>query len=1167
MALSCNACGAETREGDRFCQVCGAALSQTCPSCGSEQPAAAAFCSSCGTALRDDAPPPPSTTPGQEERRVITVLFADLVGSTAIAERLDPEDVRRIQAELFALIDAEIERFGGTSDQFAGDSVLAVFGLPLTHEDDAERAVRAALAVQSAFPAFAAALRDRHEVDTALRIGVNTGDVVSGPNASAGGDVMVSGDAVNVAARLQQLAKPGAIWVGERTRRATRRVIAYRDTGAHEAKGKELPVRAWEALEAVGEQRARGAEHTAPLIGRDDDMALLRLTAARVERERTAQLVTIFGHAGVGKSRLVDEFVREVDGRVVEGRCVPYGDGVTYLPLAQVASSLAGILDDDRADVALAKLRASIERTLPADQVSQVLEAVAWTVGISLPGKTASIGAAEDAQHLLYQAWTRYLAALGRDELLVLVIDDIHWASTPLLDALEHVVDEIENAAVLVLCPSRPELVEARPTWGTGRLNTSSLTLSPLGTADSASLLEALLDGATMPRHVMRAILEPADGNPFFVEEMLSMLVEQGAIERSNGGWKATDQLATLKVPDSIHGVIAARIDLLETGEREALRRCSVMGRVFWPSAVGVDDAVIAGLGRRAIVSELAESTVSGRREFAYKHALTHEVAYATLPRGERRELHRRVAGWISELMADRQAETIELIAYHLEQAHRSGEADAKLQREAFEALLLAGDAAQRRGAYASAEALLARALELAPSDEDWARALLPAARVDVHRTQYLRAIERLDETIERARAAGDRALEADALGVKARASWLGGRWRDALDSATGAVAALEGLPESEELARALARLSQIEMLRALPSAEATSLRAVEVARRTGEVAAEANGRINLFTARTATGVLPTTSEVSEIIDQAVASGAHDESVRAVVNYLWSAATLGPLDPAEQFVRDMSIRLTAGLMAEAYDRYLQLSLAVLVYVPAGRWAEADEVLAGGEAATATNRLVWLTLVAGQALRQGDLELTDRFLPELRETAFASKEPQRILPMAAVVMSRAVLAGDRGTLVEIADEAVDMVNKASNWALGVMTIARSLAVFGERDRLERILLAPWQPTRRPPGDDREGEQRPARSARRPLRPRSPPPRRDGGRAARVGPPIRRGLRRARDRDDAGGHRRPRRRRVDASACVDVPRTTRLREPVLTERRSARGAKRSQVTATA
>ncbi len=993
--------------------------------------------------------------PEHEERRVVTVLFADLAGSTALGERIEPEDVRALQGELFELVNGEVERHGGLSEKFVGDAVLAVFGVPQTHEDDAERAVRAALAIRDAFPTFAARLAERHGGEVGLRIGVNTGEVIAGREAAARGELVVSGDAVNVAARLQQLAEPGTILVGDRTRTATHRVIAYAERGDFDAKGKSEPVGGWKALGGtVPMHERRRARQQAPLIGRDDEISMLRLAASRVQREQAPQLITIFGQAGVGKSRLLAEFADGLDNaRVVVGRCVPYGDGITYLPLVEVASALAGILDDDRADVALAKLRRSVEDTLPANQVEGVVEAVAWTMGLALPGRATGVAIDGDVKGRLHDAWARYLAGLGREALLVLVVDDIHWASQPLLDLLDDLVTGLEQTAVLILCPSRPELLDQRPSWGTGRLTSSSLTLSPLSVQSAELLLRALLETETVPEHVAGAILAPAEGNPFFVEEMLAMLVEQGALEEHEGGWTATDLLATANVPDSIHGVIAARIDLLEAAERDALRRCSVMGRNFWPSAVGIDDDVLAGLGRRGIVFEQAETSFSGRREFAFKHALTHDVTYASLPRVERRDLHRRVADWISDSVPDRHAETTELVAYHYEQALRYGGRDDDLERRSFDALVAAGDAAVRRGAYTSAERLLGRALELAPDEVERTRALLLAARADVATRRYERAVERLDETIRVADRAGDTSLRADALGWKARVSWLRGDWREALDAAHAAVATLEGLPESAELARALARLSQIEMLRALPIARSTATRAIEVAQRVGELGAEANARANMLTTLGADGKVPTKDELSEVIELALAAEAHDEAARAVVNYLWSAALRGPLPPAEQVVSDAVRNLGVGLAAEAYDQYLKLSLGALIYVPAGRWEEADAALAAAEVTlSASVRLVWLWLGAGLALRRGNLELADRDLPELRETALASEEPQRILPMVCVAMPRAILAGERSTVEELADIVLELPAEGIMPRGFVLPIVRSLAVIEDRDRL-------------------------------------------------------------------------------------------------------------------
>jgi class 3 adenylate cyclase/tetratricopeptide (TPR) repeat protein len=982
------------------------------------------------------------------------VLFADLAGSTALGESVDPEDVREVQGELFELVGREVERHGGITEKFVGDAVVAVFGAPQAHEDDAERAVRAALAIRDGFPALATRIVERHGADVGLRIGVNTGEVVAGREAAARGELVVTGDAVNVAARMQQLAEPGSVLVGERTKLTTQRAVAYGDVRELDAKGKELPVRAWEALRPRQSRPLRQRAHAAPLIGREDELGLLRLTSARVRRERAPQLMTVFGHAGVGKSRLLEEFAGELeDARILMGRCVPYGDGITYLPLAEVASQLTGIVDDDPSDVALARVRQTVEAEVPSGQVDQVAAALAWTLGLSLPEGATAITISGDPRRTLHEGWISLLAALGRDELLVLVIDDVHWASEPLLDLIDEIVQRLQDAAVMVVCPTRPELLDTRPSWGASSLASSSITLAPLDSRWSELLLRELLDAETVPEHVASAILVPAEGNPFFVEEMLSMLVEHGALERRNGGWAVTSQLASVKVPDSIHGVIAARIDLLQAAEREALRRCSVMGRSFWPSAVGVDDDVVASLARRALVSEQPEPSFSGRREFAFKHALTHEVAYSTLPRSDRRELHRRVAEWIAERVPDRSAETTELIAYHYDQAVRSGDRNAELEEQLFEALSDAGNAAVARGAYASAAGLLARSLEVAPSELERARTTVLAARVDVASRRYDTAVERLDAVIAIAERAGDGKLEADALGWKTRASWLSGNWRDALESAQRAVSALEGLPESPALAWALARLSQIEMLRGLPSAEASSLRAIEVAQRTRERGAEANARGNLIAVR-ARWMPPSEDELAEIVSLAEEAEAHDEAARAVINYLWSAARFHPLDSVEQAVADVAPRVALGLAAEGYGPYLEFSRAALIHVPAGRWDEVDAVLARQDpGATVTTRLVWLWLVTGMALRRGDLHEADRHLPEFRDTSLASEEPQRIWPMASVAMPRALLVDDRHSIRGLADAV--MQGAHSGAFIAALPIARSLAAAGEADLLAQF----------------------------------------------------------------------------------------------------------------
>jgi class 3 adenylate cyclase len=402
----------------------------TCPVCGSVQQATAAFCSNCGTALQRDVRRAEPAA-GGEERRVVTVLFADLAGSTALGERLDPEDVCTLQSELFELVNTEVERFGGVTEKFAGDAVMAVFGVPKVHEDDAERGVRAALAASEAFGGFAARVRERHGTDVGLRIGVNTGEVVSARDAAARGELMVSGDAVNVAARLQQHASSGEVVVGERTYSSTRRVIDYRPRDAAELKGKSEPVAAWTALALAAAPVRRGVEWlSAPLIGRDDELAVLAALAARVERERAPQLVTLFGQAGIGKSRLLTEFAAQhAHARGLKGRCLPYGDGITYWPLAEAAKEHAGILDTDSHDVAETKLRAAVGAVVSREHAASVAEAVAWTIGWSLPGERGAVADTTQVRAWLLDAWSRFIGALGRERFTILAVEDIHWAS------------------------------------------------------------------------------------------------------------------------------------------------------------------------------------------------------------------------------------------------------------------------------------------------------------------------------------------------------------------------------------------------------------------------------------------------------------------------------------------------------------------------------------------------------------------------------------------------------------------------------------------------------------------------------------------------------------------------------------------------------------------
>jgi class 3 adenylate cyclase/tetratricopeptide (TPR) repeat protein len=1055
MPLACPSCGAEHAPDDRFCSSCGSSLRVTCPSCGSDQPHSAAFCSSCGTALGEQ----PEAVGDRQERRVVTVLFADLAGSTALGERLDPEDVRELQGELFELINTEVERYGGTTEKFAGDAVLAVFGIPQAHEDDAERAVRTALAVRDAFGAFTERVLQRHDAEVGLRIGVNTGEVVSGREAAARGELMVSGDAVNVAARLQQHAQPGEVLVGQRTQAATSRIVTYTEREALLAKGKSAPVSAWLAVAATAEQEPtpRGmAGLTAPLVGRDEELAILTAVAGRVDREATPQLVTLFGAAGVGKSRLLSELVRRIPkARIIRGRCLPYGEGITFWPLAEAAKAHAGIRDNDPADIALFKLKAAIGAVVPEGQAERVVEAAAWTIGLgSAPGADPL-----EVVRRLNEGWARYVGGLGRQQFTVFAVEDVHWASSALLDLLEQLADNLAETRVLLVCTARLELLENRPSWGAGKQNASALTLAPLSAGEATELISSLLGEGQVPPDVKERVLASAEGNPFYLEEMLTMLIEEGALERQNGGWASTARLADVSIPDSVHGVIAARIDLLDEASREGLRRCAVVGRVFWPSAVGVDEDVIASLVRSGLVTDSLDSVVAGMREFSFKHALTRDVAYSSLPRPERRELHRRVGEWVQEVAPDRTGETIELAAYHFSQALAYGEDDPELSRRAFDLLVAASAAAYGRGAFETARGQLEDAHAVAPSDRDRAVVAIGIGRLDMVDADFDHTIERLDAALATL-GREDATVRADALGLRSRVCWLAGRWDEALSSAREAVEALEGLPESPQLARALARLSQIEMLKQRRESLVTAEKALAVAARVGDRFAEVNARINIFTQLSSDGIPPDADEVAEIVDAAAAAGEHEEAYRALVNFVWAATGFVSVVEAERVVERARERLADVPAPASIGPYLQVSLVLGLLIPSARWVEADAILArlrGSDLGTPL-MLVYLALVGGLALRRGRLEEARPALEELRPLAQESGEPQRIVPMTAVVAPYYVVTGERDALRSLLEETLAGLEGRWPCSLDPVPILRALAAAGETELLERTTAA-------------------------------------------------------------------------------------------------------------
>ncbi len=694
--------------------ACGAALAPKCPSCGTENPPEAKFCIECGTPLAGGPPPAPPADDDQlpEERRQATILFADLSGYTAVSERLDPERIKSLVDRALRRLGAEIERHGGTIDKYIGDNVMGVFGAPIAHEDDPERAVRAALGMQAAM----AEINERIAADVgasfALRVGINSGEVLAG---RIGDGYTVTGDPVNVASRLQDAAEPGTVIVGEITHRLTRAAIEYVELAPLELKGKAEPVSAWEAVRAVVSGRAsRPADDSVALVGREAESRLLEALLDRVIAEERPHLVTVIGQAGIGKSRLLRELIRragELDPppAVRLGSCPAYGAGLAYWALGEIVRGTFNIVDTDDADTAWRKLSGR-SADLLADRASdeppeRIAAALGRPLGIEPPGEPSAGPDAEDAQgtrERLFSAVGTLVEAAAAREPLMFCVEDIHWADEGMLDLIEHLA-RWARGPVLMICLARDELLDRRPGWGRELTEATTITLDPLGAEHARELVGALL-GAEMEGDLAVQVAQRSGGNPLFAEEMVNRIAEEGGGEAE-------------ELPDTVHSVLLARLDGLPRAERRVVQAASVVGHTFWEGSIGDTDdpgldvgAALESLRARGLVVPTAGTRLAGEREYAFKHVLIRDVAYSTLPKAVRARQHAEVASFISTRAADRSEGVVAMVAEHLSRAANlgaaadlePGELDG-IEGRALEALEAAGDASA--GLYSNSEA------------------------------------------------------------------------------------------------------------------------------------------------------------------------------------------------------------------------------------------------------------------------------------------------------------------------------------------------------------------------------------------------------------------------------------------------------------------------------
>jgi class 3 adenylate cyclase/DNA-binding CsgD family transcriptional regulator/Tfp pilus assembly protein PilF len=735
--IFCLTCGHQNPAGQHFCAQCGTSLYSMCPACGAANLVGNRFCGVCGRVLAGTVssttvpspiqnPPaarpsipsgPPSSDVDERERRLVTVLFCDLVGFTPLSEQLDPEDIRDIQRLYFGRMSQEIRQFGGTVEKYAGDAVLALFGVPAAHEDDAERAIRCGLGMQAALKPIATEVRRQWDVELAMRVGMDTGEVVSGLWEAGGRkDYAVSGDVVNTAARLQAAAEAGEVLVGEETMWLARRAIRFGERREVALKGKAGLVSVYAALEVRERPIGWGERgHRIPLVGRDEELALLSGIWENVVREARPHFVTVLGEPGIGKSRLVASFEGNLvnQARILHGRCLPYGEVRGYWALAEVVKEVAGITVADNLEMASRKLGEMIvgvmDQTEAAGDPGAITQHLARLCGLDVDGERPAMLA---DQRSLHMSMSRFIEALARSQPLCLLFEDLHWADEALLDLIEFIAARVERVPLLLLTQARPELLEKRPAWGGSLRNFTSLTLEPFDELHGRDLALLLCQEHGLPTDVAEQVVRGAAGNPLFAEELVATIAERGG---------------TTGIPGAIKALIAARLDTLPPQERRAMQLAAVIGKVFWEGglhALGATGDVtehLEALKQKELLRTHPRSQMRGDREYAFKHDLIRDVAYQTLARADRRLLHRRLAGWIELISGERVEEYLDLLAHHafeagawekaLEYGQRAGEKAQAMYapHAAIEQLTRALDAAHYLGRVAAPKIYLAR--------------------------------------------------------------------------------------------------------------------------------------------------------------------------------------------------------------------------------------------------------------------------------------------------------------------------------------------------------------------------------------------------------------------------------------------------------------------------
>jgi class 3 adenylate cyclase/tetratricopeptide (TPR) repeat protein len=1011
------------------------------------------------------------------ERKVVTILFCDLVGFTSAFDLADPEDLQQALAAYHATVVREIERFGGTPEKFIGDAVMAVYGAPVAHEDDAQRALFSALRIPPAIEELNATTPG---LELAVRIAVETGDAVVTPGADMYRQGIAVGDVVNTASRLQNVAPPGGVVAGERTHRLTRDLFDFDELEPVRVKGKSVPLHLWRVRSA----RSRFGDDVShatptPFVGREDELELLKRTFARAVREPSVQLVTLMGEPGVGKSRLIREFFGYIDEQPDpvawrQGRCLPYGEGVTFWALAQIVKAQAGILESEDAQDVRDKLATSVGAFVPDPLEQEWIRAkLAPLVGLGDPQ-------AEGADRSeTFSAWRGFLEAIATRYPLVMVVEDAHWADAALLGFIEHVVAWAAHVPILIVCSARPELFEREPHWGGGQRNSSIVSLTPLSPDETELLVESLLPPGT-DAAVRDLLVERVGGNPLFAEEFVRMLRER---EVSGDGALPLEAALGLAPPESLQAIIAARLDALPLEQKLLLQDASVVGRVFWPGALGAlgasDPATVRSLlhelSHRELIRTSRSSSVKDEQEFSFSHSLIRDVAYGQIPRGPRAEKHVAAAGWIEALAGERVSEYAELLASHYERAlelsRSAGASVTELEDAARRAWVLAGERSMSLD-VSSADGFFEKALQVfPPGDPGRADTLARRAEAMAHAGRFQEAQELYEEAIEGFRDAGDRVEQGACLDRLATVLWGQGDTRGCRERRREAVAALEDEPPGPHLVECYASLASDQLVNGhFDDAIGWAQRAIDLAQELADERVRPRALSYRGMARCYLGDRGGLDDIGEALASTERLGLSRENARVLLilaEVAW--AFEGPIPALDATERGAELAERRGL-GEMGIACRVTGLGPLFDL--GRWdellVEATHVIErSSEVGGSYDIPLTLPWQLQVQLWRGERDRARELSEDLVEVARRIRDPQVLVPAFAAVALVAIHDGDGARAMSLVAQLEEIPEVSIDWyrEQAIADLVRVCALAGDRDAAARLLDRATPVTRR------------------------------------------------------------------------------------------------------